>query len=102
MSIARMTKVTLLGTGGLFLLLSHGTTAEPFMWKLGFDFIAGGLALVVLFGSNRPVKSFSSALMRLLGGLGSLFDISKLFLDTLSFFRLFPLSLTITSLPINF
>src|SRR5205807_7221889 len=34
--------------GGLFLLLSHGTKAEPLMWKLGFDFITGGLVLVVL------------------------------------------------------
>jgi V/A-type H+/Na+-transporting ATPase subunit I len=88
--------------GGLFLLLSHGTTAEPFMWKLGFDFIAGGLALVVLFGSNRPVKSFSSALTRLLSGLGSLFDISKLFGDALSYLRLFALGLASASLAITF
>src|SRR5260221_8313049 len=87
--------------GGLFLLLSHGTTAEPFMWKLGFDFIAGGLALVVLFGSNRPVKSFSSALMRLLSGLGSRFDISKLFGDPLSYLRLSELDLASTALPVS-
>src|SRR5258708_27957175 len=102
MSIGRMTKVTLLGTGGVFLLLSHGTTAEPFMWKLGFDFIAGGLALVVLFGSNRQVKSLSSALLRLLGGLGSLFDISKIFGDALSYLRLFALGLASASLAITF
>jgi V/A-type H+/Na+-transporting ATPase subunit I len=88
--------------GGLFLLLSHGTTAEPVMWKLGFDFIAGGLALVVLFGSNRPAKSFSSALMRLLSGLGSLFDISKLFGDALSYLRLFALGLASASSAITF
>jgi hypothetical protein len=45
--------------GGLLLLLSHGTKGQEVMWKLGIDFIAGGLILVVLFGSNRPVKSFS-------------------------------------------
>jgi len=88
--------------GGLFLLLSHGTTVEPVMWKLGFYFIAGGLALVVLFGSNRPVKSLSSALMRLLTGVGSLFDISKLFGDTLSYLRLFALGLASASLAITF
>ena len=88
--------------GGLFLLLSHGTTVEPVMWRLGFYFIAGGLALVVLFGSNRPIKSLSSALMRLLTGLGSLFDISKLFGDALSYLRLFALGLASASLAITF
>jgi V/A-type H+-transporting ATPase subunit I len=88
--------------GGLFLLLSHGTKIEPGMWNLGFDFIAGGLALVVLFGSNRPVKSFSSALLRLLSGLGSLFDITKLFGDALSYLRLFALGLASASLAITF
>jgi V/A-type H+/Na+-transporting ATPase subunit I len=88
--------------GGLFLLLSHGTNAEPVMWKLGFDFIGGGLALVVLFGSNRPVKSLSSALVRLISGLGSLFDISKLFGDALSYLRLFALGLASASLAITF
>ena len=72
------------------------------MWKLGFDFIAGGLVPVVLFGSNRPVKSFSSALLRLLSGLGSLFDISKLFGDALSYLRLFALGLASASLAITF
>src|SRR5260221_10217993 len=62
--------------GGLFLLLSHGTMAEPFMWKLGFDFISGVLALVVLFGSHRPVTSFSSAFMSLLGRIAFVFVIS--------------------------
>jgi V/A-type H+-transporting ATPase subunit I len=88
--------------GGLFLLLSHGTKAEPVMWKLGFVFIAGGLTLVVLFGSDRPIKSFNSALLRLLSGLGSLFDISKLFGDALSYLRLFALGLASASLAITF
>jgi V/A-type H+-transporting ATPase subunit I len=88
--------------GGLFLFLSHGTQAEQVMWKIGSGFIAGGLTLVILFGSNRQVKSFSSALLRLLGGLGSLFDISKMFGDALSYLRLFALGLASASLAITF
>src|SRR5258708_12605095 len=72
------------------------------MWELGFGFIGGGLALVGLFGSNRRVKSLSCALLRLLSGLGSLFDISKLFGDALSYLRLFALGLASASLAITF
>ena len=88
--------------GGLFLFLSHGTQAEQAMWKISSGFIAGGLTLIILFGSNRQVKSFSSALLRLLGGLGSLFDISKIFGDALSYLRLFALGLASASLAITF
>jgi V/A-type H+-transporting ATPase subunit I len=88
--------------GGLFLFLSHGTKLEQGMRELGFAFIAGGLALVVLFGSNRQVKSFSSALLRFLGGLGSLFDITKLFGDALSYLRLFALGLASATLAVTF
>ena len=88
--------------GGVFLLLSHGTQAEQVMWKIGSGFIAGGLTLIILFGSNRQVKSFSSALLRLLGGLGSLFDISKIFGDALSYLRLFALGLASAALAITF
>jgi V/A-type H+-transporting ATPase subunit I len=88
--------------GGLFLFLSHGTQAEQVMWKIGSWFIAGGLTLIILFGSNRQVKSFTSALLRLLSGLGSLFDISKIFGDALSYLRLFALGLASASLAITF
>jgi V/A-type H+-transporting ATPase subunit I len=88
--------------GSLLLFLSRGTNVEPVMRQLGFAFIAGGLALVVLFGSNRHVKSLSSALLRLLGGLGSLFDITKLFGDALSYLRLFALGLASATLAITF
>jgi V/A-type H+-transporting ATPase subunit I len=88
--------------GGLFLFLSHGTQAEQVMWKIGSWFIAGGLTLIILFGSNRQVKSFGSALLRLLSGLGSLFDISKIFGDALSYLRLFALGLASATLAITF
>jgi len=88
--------------GGLFLFLSHGTQAEQVIWKIGSWFIAGGLALIILFGSNRQVKSLSSALLRFLGGLGALFDISKIFGDALSYLRLFALGLASASLAITF
>jgi V/A-type H+-transporting ATPase subunit I len=88
--------------GGLCLFLSHGTQAEQIMWKIGSWFIAGGLTLTILFGSNRQVKSFGSALLRLLSGLGSLFDISKIFGDALSYLRLFALGLASATLAITF
>jgi V/A-type H+/Na+-transporting ATPase subunit I len=89
-------------SGGLFLFLSRGTQAEQVMWKIGSGLIAGGLMLIILFGSNRQVKSFGSALLRLLGGLGALFDISKIFGDALSYLRLFALGLASASLAITF
>jgi V/A-type H+-transporting ATPase subunit I len=88
--------------GGVILFLSRGAQAEQVMWKIGSGFIAGGLTLIILFGSNRQVKSFSSALLRLLGGLGALFDISKIFGDALSYLRLFALGLASASLAITF
>ena len=89
-------------SGGLILLLSRGTQAEQILWKIGLGFIAAGLTLIILFGSNRQVKSFSSAVLRLLGGLSALFDISKLFGDALSYLRLFALGLASASLAITF
>ena len=88
--------------GGLILFLSHGTRAEQMLWKIGSGFIAAGLTLIILFGSNRQVNSFSSALLRLLSGLGALFDISKIFGDALSYLRLFALGLASATLAITF
>lgn len=88
--------------GGLVLFLSQRIQAEPVMSKIGSGFIAGGLTVIILFGSNRQVKSFSSGLLRILSGLGSLFDISKIFGDALSYLRLFALGLASASLAITF
>ena len=88
--------------GGLVLFLSHGTKVEQILWKPGFALVAGGFALIVFFGSNRQVKSYSSALLRFLDGLGSLFDITKLFGDALSYMRLFALGLASATLAITF
>ena len=93
---------TLVIIGGLVLFLSHGTKVEQILWKPGFALVAGGFALIVFFGSNRQVKSYSSALLRFLDGLGSLFDITKLFGDALSYMRLFALGLASATLAITF
>src|SRR5271165_5047046 len=80
----------------------HTETGRKRNPKCALTSCHSGLTLIVLFGGNRQVKSFSSALLRLLGGLGSLFDISKIFGDALSYLRLFALGLASASLAITF
>jgi V/A-type H+-transporting ATPase subunit I len=88
--------------GGLCLFFSGSSTTHPASWNFGVVFLASGLLLIVAFGSDRQVNSFKSGLLRLLGGFGSLFDITKLFGDALSYLRLFALGLASASLAITF
>jgi V/A-type H+-transporting ATPase subunit I len=85
--------------GGLFLFLAGGNSIVS---NLGRGLLVGGVLLILLFGSDRKVDSLKSAAFRLLGGLGALFDITKLFGDTLSYLRLFALGLASASLAITF
>jgi V/A-type H+-transporting ATPase subunit I len=85
--------------GGLSLLLAGGSSL---LSNLGIGLLVGGVLLIILFGSDRKVNSLKSATFRLLGGLGALFDITKLFGDTLSYLRLFALGLASASLAITF
>ena len=63
--------------------------------------IAGGIG-VLAFGSDRKIETPRDALMRLVGGLLSLTNVTKLFGDVLSYLRLFALGLASASLAITF
>jgi V/A-type H+-transporting ATPase subunit I len=83
--------------GGLSLLLAGDS-----LKNVGIGLLVGGVLLIILFGSERKVDSLQSAVFRLLGGVGSLFDITKLFGDSLSYLRLFALGLSSASLALTF
>lgn len=77
--------------GGYWLVVAR---AHPELARLGLYAVGAGLALVLLFASEHPVSFAPRALLaRLLEGLKSLTEISKVFGDTLSYLRLFALGL---------
>mgnify|MGYP002784309219 FL=1 len=82
---------------GLLLVLGGNS-----LKNVSIGLLVGGLLLIVLFGSDRKVDSIKSVAFRLLGGVGSLFDITKLFGDALSYLRLFALGLSSASLALTF
>ncbi len=88
--------------GGLLLYLAKGTMAQQAMRSVSVGFVVIGLLLLVCFGSDRRVNSFKTGLLRVFGGLATLFDITKIFGDTLSYMRLFALGLASASLAITF
>jgi V/A-type H+-transporting ATPase subunit I len=61
-----------------------------------------GLLLVFAFGSERPLNTPRDGLLRLLEGLFSLTNITKIFGDVLSYLRLFALGLASASLALTF
>ena len=69
---------------------------------LGQAGIVTGLGLVLVLGSERPVRSPMSALLRLLDGLQALTGVTKVFGDVLSYLRLFALGLASASLALTF
>src|SRR5208283_3101894 len=75
---------------------------QEILGNVSYGIIAGGFLLIVAFGSSRKVDSFRSAALRLFGGLGTLFEITKLFGDALSYLRLFALGLASVSLALTF
>jgi V/A-type H+-transporting ATPase subunit I len=118
--------------GGLHLLLANGIVAvrasgvagraRPLGWMavilggfvlylgvasagarhLGVGLALGGLLTILLLSSERRVARPADLLLRLLDGLGSLTDISKLFGDVMSYLRLFALGLASASLALTF
>jgi V/A-type H+-transporting ATPase subunit I len=88
--------------GGLLLFLSKGSVTQPAIQKVGIVALVIGCVVLVCFGSDQAVTSFKTGLLRVLGGFASLFDITKLFGDTLSYLRLFALGLASASLAITF
>lgn len=61
-----------------------------------------GVLLLLLFSSERPLRRWSDGFWRLLDGIESLVNITKLFGDVLSYMRLFALGLAGASLAVTF
>jgi V/A-type H+/Na+-transporting ATPase subunit I len=65
--------------------------------------LISGLSMVLLFASEKPLhKLWPDVPLRLLGGLASLTEVTKLFGDTLSYLRLVALGLASGSLAVTF
>lgn len=118
--------------GGLHLLLANGIVAvratgvaartQPLGWMavilagfvfylgagapwaphLGLGLGAGGLVTILLLSSERRITHPADLVLRLVDGLGSLTNISKLFGDVMSYLRLFALGLASASLAVTF
>lgn len=89
--------------GGLLVWLGmgEGNTAR-LAYRLGEISLGAGLLAVFLFGGERPVKGALDLLWRILEGLSSLTNITKIFGDVLSYLRLFALGLASASLALTF
>lgn len=85
--------------GGLLYWLASDS---PLLALSGQLLFAGGLLLVFLFGSERKVSKPVDLIWRVLDGLSSLSNITKLFGDVLSYLRLFALGLASASLALTF
>lgn len=83
--------------GGLLMYLGHGT-----LWSdLGSLLIVAGLGVVAVFASDRAVGSAKDLVLRMLDGLMSLAEITRMFGDVLSYMRLFALGLAGASLAVT-
>ncbi|MGL6133894.1 MAG: V-type ATP synthase subunit I [Prochlorococcaceae cyanobacterium] len=85
--------------GGFVLYLGAGVA-----WglHLGVGLGVGGLLTILLLSSERRITHPAHVLLRLIDGLGSLTNISKLFGDVMSYLRLFALGLASASLAVTF
>ena len=84
---------------GLVAYLGVGTAWAA---NVGVGLGAGGLLTVLLLSSERPFAHPADVILRLVDGLGSLTNISKLFGDVMSYLRLFALGLASASLAVTF
>lgn len=77
---------------------------QPLVRQLGLYGLVGGLGMVFLFSSSRPLFSsrISDWLWRPIDGLMGLTKISQAFGDTLSYLRLFALGLASAQLAVTF
>jgi V/A-type H+-transporting ATPase subunit I len=88
--------------GGLLTWFGASGFGPAALQQTGLALLIVGLTGVVLFASVRKADTFSSALLRLVDGLRSLTNITKIFGDVLSYMRLFALGLASASLAITF
>jgi V/A-type H+-transporting ATPase subunit I len=87
---------------GILFFISRGDAAKSALWDTGIALLVAGALLLVFFSSDRPVTSLKAGLLRILEGVSSLTNITKLFGDTLSYLRLFALGLASASLAYTF
>ena len=89
--------------GSLFLwLFGYGDDASQIAQSLSIALMVAGAVGVLTFGAKRKVRSFRDGVLRLIGGLLSLTNATKVFGDVLSYLRLFALGLASASLAITF
>jgi V/A-type H+-transporting ATPase subunit I len=88
--------------GGLLTWFGVSDFGPAVLQQTGIALLIIGLVVVVLFASDRKADSLLSALLRLVDGLRSLTNITKVFGDVLSYMRLFALGLASASLAITF
>jgi V/A-type H+-transporting ATPase subunit I len=88
--------------GGLLAWFGSSGFGPSVLQQGGIVLLVVGLVVVMLFAGVRRVNSIKSALFRLLDGLQSLTNITKVFGDVLSYMRLFALGLASASLAITF
>ena len=89
--------------GSLFLwLFGYGKDANAIVKGLSITLMAAGALGVFIFGAKRKVDSLRNAVLRVVGGLLSLTNATKVFGDVLSYLRLFALGLASASLAITF
>lgn len=87
---------------GWILVIIGGVVAWLGLPTVGTVVLVGGVYLLSVFASQRPVHDWKSALLRLLDSLKPLTDLSKMFGDVLSYLRLFALGLASASLAVTF
>ena len=83
-------------------LFGSGQEGITTVGMLSVGLMIAGAAAVLCFGSKREVRTPRDAALRLLGGLMSLTNATKVFGDVLSYLRLFALGLASASLAITF
>ena len=92
--------IVLLGGVMLWLVLMESL---PEAWSIpAWSLLGLGGAMILFWGSDRPVRSARDLLWRLLGGLYALSNATKAFGDVLSYMRLFALGLASASLAMTF
>jgi F0F1-type ATP synthase beta subunit len=88
--------------GGLLTWFGASGFGPAVLHQTGIALLIVGLVVVVLFSSDRKADSFLSTVLKLVDGLQSLANITKIFGDVLSYMRLFALGLASASLAITF
>ena len=88
--------------GGMLFWLGASEAGPAVFEQAGMVLVVLGLGLVLFFSGRRRIDSIRSLFMRLLDGLMSLTNATKMFGDVLSYLRLFALGLASSSLAVTF